>query len=118
MNYINRYTFQMFQDNNELVWKFHRLSLVREYYDRCLFVPPLIILNHLKRALFFVLQKVRLLKVCNPRKENYAFSKYILICILLHIENKPFITHKMLSNFFFHFCKRNIFHRTLVENIF
>ncbi|XP_063412344.1 transient receptor potential cation channel subfamily M member 1-like [Mytilus trossulus] len=47
------HTFSRSQDNNELVWKFHRFSLVQEYYDRCLLVPPLIILNHTKRAFFF-----------------------------------------------------------------
>ncbi|XP_071149544.1 transient receptor potential cation channel subfamily M member-like 2 [Mytilus edulis] len=51
------HTFTRSQDNNELVWKFHRFSLVQEYYDRCLLIPPLIILSHMKRAFFFILDK-------------------------------------------------------------
>ncbi|XP_052079375.1 transient receptor potential cation channel subfamily M member 1-like isoform X1 [Mytilus californianus] len=51
------HTFNKFQENNELVWKFHRFSLVQEYYDRCLLVPPLIIINHIKRASFYILHK-------------------------------------------------------------
>ncbi|CAC5410874.1 TRPM3 [Mytilus coruscus] len=51
------HTFHKFQENNELVWKFHRFSLVQEYYDRCLLVPPLIIINHMKRTFFYILYK-------------------------------------------------------------
>ncbi|VDI66637.1 Hypothetical predicted protein [Mytilus galloprovincialis] len=51
------HTFNKFQENNELVWKFHRFSLVQEYYDRCVLVPPLIIINHIKRAFFYILYK-------------------------------------------------------------
>ncbi|XP_063417285.1 transient receptor potential cation channel subfamily M member 1-like [Mytilus trossulus] len=40
-------TFTKVQDNNELVWKFHRYSLVQEYYDKSMLIPPLIIISHM-----------------------------------------------------------------------
>ncbi|XP_052080210.1 transient receptor potential cation channel subfamily M member 1-like isoform X2 [Mytilus californianus] len=40
-------TFQKVQDNAVLIWKFHRYSLVHEYYERPVLAPPLIIINHL-----------------------------------------------------------------------
>ncbi|CAC5395270.1 unnamed protein product [Mytilus coruscus] len=50
-------TFQKVQDNAVLIWKFHRYSLVHEYYERPVLAPPLIIINHLYRAGYFVYHK-------------------------------------------------------------
>ncbi|XP_052080211.1 transient receptor potential cation channel subfamily M member-like 2 isoform X3 [Mytilus californianus] len=47
-------TFQKVEDNSVSIWKFHRYSLVHEYYERPVFAPPLIILNHLYRTIYFV----------------------------------------------------------------
>ncbi|KAH9512883.1 hypothetical protein Btru_036871 [Bulinus truncatus] len=47
------YTFQKVQDNSTQVWRFHRISLVYEYFDRPSLPPPLIIINHLWRLIFF-----------------------------------------------------------------
>ena len=40
-------TFGMIQAHAEKYWKFHRYSLIREYYYRPTFVPPFIIISHL-----------------------------------------------------------------------
>ncbi|XP_052079380.1 transient receptor potential cation channel subfamily M member-like 2 [Mytilus californianus] len=60
------HTFTTVQDNNELVWKFHRFSLVREYYDRSSLVPPLIIISHLKRAFLSICSKC----TCEYKKQD------------------------------------------------
>ncbi|KAL8607328.1 hypothetical protein ACOMHN_039478 [Nucella lapillus] len=43
------YTFQKVQDNSLQVWRFYRLSLVFEYFDRPTLVPPIIVVNHMFR---------------------------------------------------------------------
>ncbi|XP_052079706.1 transient receptor potential cation channel subfamily M member 1-like isoform X1 [Mytilus californianus] len=48
------HTFTKVQDNNELVWKFHRFSLIEEYYDRSFFVPPFTIINHILMAILYI----------------------------------------------------------------
>ncbi|XP_076087671.1 transient receptor potential cation channel subfamily M member-like 2 [Mytilus galloprovincialis] len=50
-------TFQKVQDNAVLIWKFHRYSLVHEYYERPFLAPPLIMMNHLYRAGYFIYHK-------------------------------------------------------------
>ncbi|CAG2255387.1 unnamed protein product [Mytilus edulis] len=47
-------TFTKVQDNNELVWKFHRYSLIQEYNDRSALLPPLIIISYLNRTLRYI----------------------------------------------------------------
>ncbi|KAK7491216.1 hypothetical protein BaRGS_00017487, partial [Batillaria attramentaria] len=44
------YTFQQVQDNSLKVWRFNRLALVFEYFDRPTLVPPIIIVNHIFRV--------------------------------------------------------------------
>ncbi|XP_078316710.1 transient receptor potential cation channel subfamily M member-like 2 isoform X4 [Crassostrea virginica] len=56
-------TFQKVQDNSEKVWRFHRFSLVYEYYERPALFPPLILLNHIYRAVRWLV--VRCSKCCN-----------------------------------------------------
>ncbi|KAK7112164.1 hypothetical protein V1264_011657 [Littorina saxatilis] len=51
------YTFQTVQDNSTQVWRFYRLSLVAEYFDRPSLVPPLIIINHFFRVFRWVFFK-------------------------------------------------------------
>ncbi|XP_046584536.1 transient receptor potential cation channel subfamily M member 2-like [Haliotis rubra] len=43
------YTFQTVQDNSMKIWRYYRLSLVFEYFDRPTLVPPIIIINHFYR---------------------------------------------------------------------
>ncbi|KAK3089311.1 hypothetical protein FSP39_002598 [Pinctada imbricata] len=50
-------TFQKVQDNSEKVWKFHRFSLVYEFYDRPTLIPPLIVLNHIFRGIRWLLHR-------------------------------------------------------------
>ncbi|XP_063417264.1 transient receptor potential cation channel subfamily M member 5-like [Mytilus trossulus] len=58
------HTFTKVQDNNHLVWKFHRFSLIREYYDKSSLVPPFIIISHMKRVIMCIFSK------CADRKAN------------------------------------------------
>lgn len=67
-------TFQKVQDNSEKVWRFHRFSLVYEYYERPALFPPLIILNHMYRAIRWLI--VRCSKCCNDGiHTRNSFSK-------------------------------------------
>ncbi|CAG2255382.1 unnamed protein product [Mytilus edulis] len=58
------HTFTKVQDNNELVWKFHRFSLIQEYYDRSSLVPPFLILSHLKIFLLYIKNR------CTGKRKN------------------------------------------------
>ena len=67
-------TFQKVQDNSEKVWRFHRFSLVYEYYERPALFPPLILLNHIYRAVRWLV--VRCSKCCNKGiHTRNSFSK-------------------------------------------
>ncbi|XP_005091977.2 transient receptor potential cation channel subfamily M member-like 2 [Aplysia californica] len=48
------YTFQTVQDNSTKVWRFYRIALVYEYFDRPSLVPPIIIINHIFRLFRFL----------------------------------------------------------------
>ena len=41
------FTFESVQTQTDLVWRYERYSLIREYFDRPPLFPPLIILTHL-----------------------------------------------------------------------
>lgn len=41
------FTFESVQTHTDLVWRYERYSLIREYFDRPPLFPPLIILTHL-----------------------------------------------------------------------
>ncbi|CAL1535907.1 unnamed protein product [Lymnaea stagnalis] len=45
------YTFQKVQENSTKVWRFYRISLVYEYFDRPSLVPPIIIINLIWRMI-------------------------------------------------------------------
>ncbi|CAG2187886.1 TRPM4 [Mytilus edulis] len=71
------HTFTKVQDNNELVWKFHRFSLIEEYYDRSSLVPPFIILSHLRIFILYIKnkctgnkRKTSLVKITGKAAEN------------------------------------------------
>ncbi|XP_011674872.2 transient receptor potential cation channel subfamily M member 2 [Strongylocentrotus purpuratus] len=44
------YTFASVQENTDVVWKFQRYSLIKDYYNRPILAPPFIIISH-----FFIL---------------------------------------------------------------
>ena len=67
------YTFQTVQDNSTKVWRYYRLSLVSEYFDRPSFVPPIIIINHIFRLLRWIVYK----KTKKGKRPN-AFREYIV----------------------------------------
>ncbi|GFO31361.1 transient receptor potential cation channel subfamily m member 3 [Plakobranchus ocellatus] len=64
------YTFQVVQDNSTKVWRFYRISLVSEYFDRPTLVPPIIVINHLWRLMRYCLA----IKGEATKRHN-AFSK-------------------------------------------
>ncbi|XP_071149456.1 transient receptor potential cation channel subfamily M member 5-like [Mytilus edulis] len=68
------HTFTKVQDNNELVWKYHRFSLIREYYDRSSLIPPLIIISHIKKCVMCI--------ACKLFKKRETKNKF-------KISNKP-----------------------------
>ena len=61
----------MVQDRSEQVWRFYRYSLVYEYYDRPMLVPPLIVISHIYRTLLWCTRKT-----CSTKKYHNEFSKY------------------------------------------
>lgn len=71
--FLSSHTFQMVQDNSEKVWKFHRYSLVYEYYDRPTIVPPFIIVNHIFRGMRWILNYF-----CGIFSYHNQLSEYIL----------------------------------------
>ncbi|XP_066542040.1 transient receptor potential cation channel subfamily M member 2-like [Hoplias malabaricus] len=44
---IFNYTFTEVQDNTDIIWKFQRNELIREYYSRPALPPPFILLSHM-----------------------------------------------------------------------
>lgn len=44
---IFNFTFQVVQDNTDIIWKFQRYELIKEYHSRPAAPPPFIILSHL-----------------------------------------------------------------------
>ncbi|XP_052079710.1 transient receptor potential cation channel subfamily M member 2-like [Mytilus californianus] len=64
------HTFTKVQDNNELVWKFYRFSLIQEYYNRSALIPPFSIISHMKMIIIFIYHK------CTERKNNKFKMKF------------------------------------------
>ncbi|KAK3766250.1 hypothetical protein RRG08_036888 [Elysia crispata] len=64
------YTFQTVQDNSTKVWRFYRISLVNEYFDRPTLVPPIIVINHIWRLFRYCLARKG-----EATKRHNAFSK-------------------------------------------
>ncbi|XP_041363123.1 transient receptor potential cation channel subfamily M member 2-like [Gigantopelta aegis] len=53
------------------VWRFYRLSLIFEYYNRPILVPPIIIINHMFRIMrYLVFKKCNKYKMANEFKEK------------------------------------------------
>ncbi|XP_053482029.1 transient receptor potential cation channel subfamily M member 2 [Ictalurus furcatus] len=44
---IFNYTFQEVQDNTDIIWKFQRYELIKEYHSRPSLPPPFILLSHI-----------------------------------------------------------------------
>ncbi|KAJ8036605.1 Transient receptor potential cation channel subfamily M member 3 [Holothuria leucospilota] len=51
------FTFQSIQDNCDILWKFQRLGLLKEYYTRPPLPPPFIVLFHIPAFLCYVWSK-------------------------------------------------------------
>ncbi|XP_048256759.1 transient receptor potential cation channel subfamily M member 2-like isoform X1 [Haliotis rufescens] len=64
------YTFQTVQDNSMKIWRYYRLSLVFEYFDRPTLVPPIIIINHIYRLFMWGVNHC-----CRSCKRSNAFSE-------------------------------------------
>ena len=66
----NSYTFSKIQDNTDKHWSFQRYHLTREYHDRPLIAPPLILMVHV----YLLVRKFA--KCCCQIKDKNAFRKY------------------------------------------
>lgn len=51
------YTFTVIQDETDKHWCFLRFKIILEYYDRPFLCPPLIVISHVKRLVFYVKEK-------------------------------------------------------------
>ncbi|XP_041467806.1 transient receptor potential cation channel subfamily M member 5-like [Lytechinus variegatus] len=50
------YTFALVQENTDVVWKFQRYSLIKDYYNRPILAPPFIIISHIFILYSFILR--------------------------------------------------------------
>ncbi len=74
------FTFESVQSQTDLVWRYERYSLIREYFDRPPLFPPLIILTYLiqlGKFIFRYLPKQDLVKTFSKkfkqRKNDFDF---------------------------------------------
>lgn len=74
--FIPRNTFTKVQDNNELVWKFHRYSLVQEYYDKSMLIPPLIIISHMFKIIMCMYKACRGITNGSNMFSTYTFIEF------------------------------------------
>ncbi|WAR04647.1 TRPM5-like protein [Mya arenaria] len=51
------FTFEKVQDETDKHWCFLRFKLIREYYDRPFLCPPLILISHVMRIVFYIRRK-------------------------------------------------------------
>ncbi|XP_072024680.1 transient receptor potential cation channel subfamily M member 2-like [Amphiura filiformis] len=64
-------TYQRVQGETDLHAKFQRYSLTKEFFNRPLLPPPLIIFAHLYRLIRYILHKARILRWTIHRMERY-----------------------------------------------
>ncbi|XP_059502989.1 transient receptor potential cation channel subfamily M member 2 isoform X2 [Stegostoma tigrinum] len=64
------YTFQVVQDNTDIIWKFQRYPLIEEYYCRPPAPPPFIIFSHI----FLLIEQLAQRK---PRWKHKKFKKLL-----------------------------------------
>ncbi|CAF1532094.1 unnamed protein product [Adineta ricciae] len=62
------FTFNSVQDQTDLVWRYERYSLIREYFDRPPLFPPLIIITH-------IIELVRLCHRHAKKRSNQTHAK-------------------------------------------
>jgi hypothetical protein len=66
------FTFDSVQTQTDLVWRYERYSLIREYFDRPPLFPPLILITHLITLIRFV---VRNFCTDGERRKRYKGTK-------------------------------------------
>ncbi|CAG2255388.1 unnamed protein product [Mytilus edulis] len=84
------------QDNNELVWKFHRFSLIQEYYDRSSLVPPFIILSHLKIFILYI--KNRCTEITETDAENEKLAILEKDAVYSHLNSSTRLRRRRARN--------------------
>lgn len=82
------FTFESVQTQTDLVWRYERYSLIREYFDRPPLFPPLIILTHLFELSKFIfrhlpkhMKKIHaktFSKIFEGRNFSFSFSFLLL----------------------------------------
>jgi len=76
------FTFESVQTQTDLVWRYERYSIIRQYFDRPALFPPLIIITHFIELIKLIIRHL-------PRKNSRymkirrakAFSKLIRKCL-------------------------------------
>ncbi|CAF0766794.1 unnamed protein product [Rotaria sp. Silwood1] len=71
------YTFQTVQDQTDLVWRYERYSLIREYFDRPPLFPPFIIITHLIELIKFLIRHCQNRNNPSLRKKQTKIFKMI-----------------------------------------
>ncbi|GCC19199.1 hypothetical protein chiPu_0018262 [Chiloscyllium punctatum] len=64
------YTFQVVQDNTDIIWKFQRYPLIEEYYCRPPAPPPFIVFSHIFLLIEHLVQR-------KPRWKHKKFKKQL-----------------------------------------
>ncbi|CAF4285885.1 unnamed protein product [Rotaria sp. Silwood2] len=71
------YTFQTVQDQTDLVWRYERYSLIREYFDRPPLFPPFIIITHSIELIKFLKRRCSKRNNSNMKKSHAKIFKMI-----------------------------------------
>ncbi|XP_050394392.2 transient receptor potential cation channel subfamily M member 2 [Patella vulgata] len=91
------YTFQTIQDNSMKVWRFYRLSLIYELFDRPALVPPLIILNHLYRLLMYLVNSTcGSFQTKNDFKEQLEKEENIRMSLFERGAMENYLSHSLM----------------------
>lgn len=77
------YTFEEVQGNTDIIWKFQRYELIKEYHSRPSLPPPFILLSHI----YLFIRRVVLRRASQKHK---IFSEHKLLCTIYcwyHVSN-------------------------------
>jgi len=72
------FTFQSVQDQTDLVWRYERYALIRDYFDRPPLFPPFIIITHFIELIKLISRHLPKRKPTNIRIGHAkTFSKFL-----------------------------------------
>ena len=80
------FTFQSVQDQTDLVWRYERYSLIREYFERPPLFPPFIIFTNFVEGVKLILRHLPYSKLSNmSTRRAKTFSKLGIEILYLNL---------------------------------